>query len=160
MKLKVLLLALFAMGLAASVAVASPPERKGKPNRSGPNCRPAVSFNLKGSLVSTDEAGKALKMHVHRTNKHGRAHVGKDVDVKVDERTKIRRDGRATLADLDAGDRLKVQVRDCKAGPGVDLLAKRVLAHPARPAGGEDEAETTSTETTPTQTTETTPTQP
>jgi phage/plasmid-associated DNA primase len=71
-------------------------------------------------------------MNVTKANHHARALLG-DREVTVNDHTKYRRMGHAALTDLVAGDRLKVQVRGCKAGDPatMELLAKRVVAHPA-----------------------------
>jgi hypothetical protein len=69
----------------------------------------------------------------------------------VDRKTSFKRNGPATLADFEAGDRLNVQARFCKAkknapqNPSANaqaLLAKRVTGHPAKSSGsGDDESE-------------------
>ena len=71
-------------------------------------------------------------MNVTKSNRHGRAFRG-DREITVNDHTRFRRMGHATMADLAAGDRLKVQVRGCKHGDlaTMGLLAKRVAAHPA-----------------------------
>jgi hypothetical protein len=125
MKLRIVVLALAAALVTSSVALA-----KGKPNPTGDSCRPKVSFILKGTLTSLGDS--SFHMNVLRANRHGRAFLG-DREIMVNERTKFRRKGRAAMADLVAGDRLKVQVRGCKRGDPatMELLAKRVVAHPA-----------------------------
>lgn len=145
MKLTRTLLALAALSLAVSPALAAPLPGKGKPDRSA-RCKPAVSFVLKGTLVSTNAAARpsTLTMDVVKANKHARRFVGREAVVQVVEQTKIRREGRAALADLVPGDLVKVQVRTCKpasgaAGEAPALVAKRVVARPA--AQGEKEAE-------------------
>ena len=125
MKLRILALAVATALVPASVALA-----KGKPNPTGANCRPAVSFILKGTFTSlgTD----SFHMNVTHTNHHGRALLG-DREVTFNASTRFRRQGHATSGDLQPGDRLKVQVRGCKADDPTTmvLLAKRVVAHPA-----------------------------
>jgi hypothetical protein len=182
MKLKVLLLALFAAGLAVSVAVAAPPPGKGKKDRATlasttgatttepstrgkgrsklRTCKPTVSFVVKGTFVAatTDATGKqSFAMDVKSSNKHARALAGKQVSLAVDAQTKFRRNGRAKLADLQAGDRLIVQARACKRAPEggtaaaeQQLIARRVNAHPATSEDSDDgdEAATSTTTTT------------
>jgi hypothetical protein len=125
MKLRIVVLALATAIVPSSVALA-----KGKPNQTGDNCRPKVSFILKGTLTSPGET--SFHMNVTRSNRHGRAFRG-DREITVNDHTRFRRMGHATMADLAAGDRLKVQVRGCKHGDPatMELLAKRVVAHPA-----------------------------
>ena len=125
MKLRILALAVATALIPASVALA-----KGKPSPTGDNCRPKVSFILKGTFTSlgTD----SFQMNVTHANRHGRAFLG-DREIKFNDSTRFRRMGHATPADLVQGDHLKVQVRGCKhADPAtMELLAKRVVAHPA-----------------------------
>ena len=125
MKFRIVLLALVTALVPASVALA-----KGKPNQTGDNCRPKVSFILKGTLTSLGDT--SFHMDVTKANRHGRAFLG-DREITVNEMTKFRRNGHAAMADLATGDRLKVQVRGCKRGDPatMELLAKRVVAHPA-----------------------------
>jgi len=125
MKFRIVLLALVTALVPASVALA-----KGKPNQTGDNCRPKVSFILKGTLTSVGDT--SFHMDVTKANHHARALLG-DREVTVNDHTKYRRMGHASMTDLVAGDRLKVQVRGCKAGDPetMELLAKRVVAHPA-----------------------------
>lgn len=135
MNIKATLLATAALALGVSAAaVAAPP---GKPDRTGPDCRPRISVILRGELLSADAAAGSLSMRVTRANRHGRRFVGEAaVTVNVAQQTRIRRRGHATLADLVAGDRLVVQARMCKADAGgeaaPELVAKRIVAHPAR----------------------------
>jgi len=125
MKFRIVLLALVTALVPASVALA-----KGKPNQTGDNCRPKVSFILKGTMTSLGDT--SFHMDVTKANRHGRAFLG-DREITVNEMTKFRRDGHAVMADLATGDRLKVQVRGCKHGDPatMELLAKRVVAHAA-----------------------------
>ena len=150
MKIKRTTLALFALAVAAA-AVAAPAFASGKPEKSGPSCKPRVSFNLKGTLLAADPAASKLTMHVDAANKHGRRFVGTDVDVLVVPGTKIRRHGRAELADLVAADLLKVQVRECRvaadpAAPAPALTARRIVAKPAAPEADAPEAPETETD--------------
>jgi hypothetical protein len=150
MKRIVLLTVLFALGLAASsFAVAKPPPGKG-PNpgtstgTTTPNpetCHPKISVILKGAFLSG--GGTSFSMDVKHSNFHGRALVGKPLTLMVDDKTSFKRNGPAKLSDFEAGDRLNVQARACKAKKGAPadanppaLLAKRVTGHPAQSSEG------------------------
>jgi hypothetical protein len=156
MKRIVLLLALFALGLsAASFAVAKPPPGKGKDKTTTASattaldpetCHPKISVILKGEFVSG--GGGSFTMDVKQANRHGRDYAGKPLTLKVDDKTTFKRNGPATLADFQAGDRLNVQARACKAKKNAAqdpnatppaLLAKRVTGHPAKAESGESE---------------------
>lgn len=149
MKLKALLLTMLAAGVAASLAVASPPadkgregqtgatpttktEREPKRDREGKRDR-VVTLMLKGAFVSASD--DSFAMLVKHSNKHARSLRGKQITVLVDDKTKFRRQGPAELADLVAGDRLLVLVRARKAAgaSSFELLARFVNAKPARP---------------------------
>jgi hypothetical protein len=153
MKLKVGLVVLFVCGFAASFAMATPPPghgksgsgsgstastapttapTKGKPPRTGPDCRPRVSFVLKGTFVSGSDT--SFVMSVTRANHHAAGLVGKDVTLLTDAKTKVVRKGKAKLTDLVKDDRLNVRARGCKdTDPATsELTAERVVAHPAR----------------------------
>jgi hypothetical protein len=120
-------------------------KNKGKAKHAG--CKPRRAVVLRGSFVGAGAGGFA--MNVTGANRHGRSLVGKQVTVLVAEGTKIRRHGKATLADLKTGDRLNVQGRVCNLDQqAMTLVAKRVVAH--SPSGDDDEDEgegTTSTST-------------
>ena len=149
MKRIVLLLALFALGLsAASFAVAKPPPGQSKDKNTSAStttaldpetCHPKISVILKGEFVSG--GGDSFTMNVKQSNRHGRDYAGKPLTLKVDDKTTFKRNGPATLADFQAGDRLNVQARACKAKKNAAqdpnatppaLLAKRVTGHPAK----------------------------
>jgi hypothetical protein len=160
MKRIVLLIALFALGLAAaSFAVAKPPPGKGKNHGSSTStsttadpatCRPKISVIVKGDYLSG--GGDSFSMDVKHSNFHGRDLVGKPLTLMVDEKTSFKRNGPAKLTDFKAGDRLNVQARACKAKKGAPkdaappaLLAKRVTGHPAKKPGDESPPATTTT---------------
>jgi hypothetical protein len=177
MKTKAFLLALFALGLTASVALAAPPskgkpgattgtdtttntttttttERKhGKPATTGASCRPRISVNLGGTLVTAPgAAGTSFSMNVTRSNFHGKAYkAASPVTVAVDAKTKFRRNNSKSEASLLAGDRVRVQAWACKADLANDatpaLTAVRVVAHPAAKEPDETTTETTTTTT-------------
>jgi hypothetical protein len=164
MKRIVLFLALFALGLsAASFAVAKPPPGKGKDKGSTStsttgdpeNCRPKVAVVLKGDFVSG--GGGSFTMDVKSSNFHGRQYAGKPLTLKVDSKTKFKRNGPAELSDFKAGDRLNVQARACKANKNAPagsnvappaMLARRVTGHPAKASGSDDGGEGSGTTTT------------
>jgi hypothetical protein len=155
MKRIVLLVALFTLGLsAASFAVAKPPPGKGKDksstststNSDPESCHPKVAVILKGDFVSG--GGDSFTMDVKSSNSHGRQYAGKPLTLKVDSKTKFKRNGPAELSDFEAGDRLNVQARACKASKNAPassnaappaMLARRVTGHPAKASGSGDD---------------------
>ena len=173
MKLKALLTALFVAGLVVSVAVAAPADRghkngttaasttsttgtttgeaskgkgKNKAKHAG-RCKPNRSVVLRGTFVGPGTGGFA--MDVTGGNKVGKKLAGKQVTVLVGESTKVRKHGKASLEDLDAGDRLNVHGRACKLdSQAMTLVAKRVVAHSPSADDEGDEGTTTSTTTT------------
>lgn len=131
MKRRVLLVGFAAAMLTVSAAVAAPPPGKGKPT-TGEGCKPKVTVVLKGALASAP-----LNVTVTKANRWGRAYVSTSaVTVTVNADTKIRRQGKKTLADLVVGDRVLVQAKVCKAdlaeGATPVLTAVRVVARPAK----------------------------
>ena len=167
---KGLLTELFVAGLVVSVAVAAPADRghkngttvastssttgtttgeaskgKGKAKHAG-RCKPNRSAVLRGTFVGLGTGGFA--MDVTGGNKVGKKLAGKQVTVLVGEWTKVRKHGKASLEDLEAGDRLNVQGRACKLdSQAMTLVAKRVVAHSPSADDEGDESTTTSTTT-------------
>ena len=139
MKLKLMLVTLAAASLSVSVAVAAPPPGKGKPPPTGVACKPKVTVVLKGTLAATPgPTPLALSVNVTSGNRWARAYVAavQPTSVGVDDKTKVRRQGKKTMGDLLSGDRVLVQARACKAdlfaeGAPPALMAVRVVAHPA-----------------------------
>jgi len=135
MKLKVLVVGVLAAALCVSAAVAAPPPGKGKPQPTGPTCKPKVTVVLKGTL--TGVSGSTLTMTVKGGNRWARAWVNAGTaQVTVDpSMTKVRRNGAKTLAELKPTDWLLVQARACKADLMSNTLptltAVRIVAHPA-----------------------------
>jgi hypothetical protein len=129
MKLRLLLAGLAVAMLTVSAAVAAPPPGKGKPP-TGEGCKPKVTVVLKGTLTAAP-----LTVDVTKANRWGRAYVGTSTSVAVDAKTKVRRQGKKSIAELVVGDRVLVQAKVCKAdlaeGAIPDLTAARVVAHPA-----------------------------
>jgi hypothetical protein len=141
MKVKLLLVGLAVAGLTVSSAVAAPPEGKGKPDPSGPNCKPKVTIVLKGTLKTAP-----LNVDVTSGNRWGRAYVAGTAltTITVDpSTTKVRRQGKKGITDLVVGDRVLVQARVCKAdlkdGAMPTLTASKVIAHPAKAESEEDD---------------------
>ena len=145
MKIRMTLAGLAVAGLAVSSAVAAPPEGKGKP-RTGEGCKPKVAVVLKGTLASASTT--SLSMNVTGANRWGRAYktVG-NADVTLNAQTKVRGGGMKTVADLvadlKAGDRVRVQARVCKDDLKNDakpaLTASKVVGHPAKAENEEDD---------------------
>ena len=134
MKMKFLLVAMVIASLGVSAAVAAPPLGKGKPVATGEGCKPKVTVVLKGTLAAASLT--ELSVNVTKANRHGRAYVSPPaVTVKVNGDTKVRRQGKKALDDLQSTDRVLVQARVCKAdleGATPPLLtASKVVAHPA-----------------------------
>jgi hypothetical protein len=152
MRLRVLFVAALAALLSVSVAVASPPPGKGKPETTPPpgkgkpqatgtDCnKPKVTVVLKGTFTSLSGTTlpATLTMSVTHGNRWARAWVGGTALVTVDQTTKVRidrRNGLKQLTDLMSGDWLLVQARVCKGSlvptPTVlpDLTAVRMVAH-------------------------------
>src|SRR5665811_99558 len=149
MKVRIALVAVLALGLTASLAVAAPAKGpKGKTEttttttakKAKKACRPNVSLILKGKLVAIAGDQLSFTMDVNRTNRHARAYKGKTVAVQVNAKTKIRLHGkRVLLGALTIGDvayRLDVQARVCKKATGEPAppLAVRVVAKRVKPA--------------------------
>ena len=153
MKIKLSLFLAALVPLTATVAASAKPPAPA----AGAACKPTVSFILKGTFAAA--AADGFTMNVTAANKHGRQFKGQSLAVSVDQHTKFKRNGRAQLSDLVAGDRLVVQVRACKSAfapqqPSADpnapaaaapvLLAKRVVAHPAQASTDSSDSDSTS----------------
>lgn len=146
MKVKLFLVSLAVAGLAVSSAVAAPPEGKGKP-RTGEGCKPRIAVVLRGTLVSASTS--ALSMKVTGANRWGRAYKSAGTaSVMLDSKTKVRGGGMKTVADLlaelKAGDRVRVQARVCKddlKDPNAKppLTAAKVVGHPAKAENDEED---------------------
>ena len=146
MKVKLFLVSLAVAGLAVSSAVAAPPEGKGKP-RTGEGCKPRIAVVLRGTLVSASTS--ALSMNVTGANRWGRAYKSAGTaSVMLDSKTKVRGGGMKTVADLlaelKAGDRVRVQARVCKddlKDPNAKppLTAAKVVGHPAKAENDEED---------------------
>src|SRR5215211_9445245 len=134
MRFKLLVLALVASLVAVSAATA-----KGKPSKTGANCRPAVTVMLAGVLaadVDPQDGDASFVLTVKSSNRHGRAYKqAGSATVLVDAKTRVRRQGAKTLGALAPNDRVHVTAKACKAdlkdGGMPDLTARKIGAHPA-----------------------------
>jgi hypothetical protein len=145
MKIKLLLAGLAAAGLVVSSAVAAPPAGKGKPPATGAGCKPKIAVVLKGTLASTPGASAtSVNVTVKSGNRWGRAYVKatQPTSIAVNADTKVRRQGKKSLGDLLANDRVLVQARVCKADLANDatpaLTASKVIAHPPQAENDDD----------------------
>ena len=136
MRLRLFVVVLGTVALGVSSAMAAPPPGKGKPETTGPTCRPKVTVVLKGTLTSS--AAGSLGMDVKHGNRWARAYTTLGTaTLTVDTSTKVRRNGKKLVSALVVGDRVLVQARACKAdltatGTPPALTAVRVVAHPAK----------------------------
>ena len=137
MRLKLLILALVASLVAVSAATA-----KGKPSKSGANCRPAVTVMLSGVLapdVDPQDGDTSFVLTVKHSNRHGRAYKqAGSATIMVDAKTRVRRQGEKNLGALAPNDRVHVTAKVCRAdladGATPDLTARKIGAHPAKAA--------------------------
>jgi opacity protein-like surface antigen len=146
MKLKVFLAGLAVAALAASSAVAAPPEGKGKP-RTGDGCKPQIAVVLKGKLTSA--SATSLTMSVTGANRWGRAWKNAGTaTAALNDKTRVRGGGMKSITDLlaklKAGDRVLVQARVCKDDLKVAtampaLTATKVIGHPAKAENEDDD---------------------
>jgi hypothetical protein len=129
MKLKALVMTIAIAALGVSVAAATASPKHGKPHPGAPKlAKPSNSAKpckgpqvvLRGTYVSgsADSTGAgSFAMVVAKTNHPGRRLglvSGSQVSVNVDARTKYRRRGHASLADLAPNDLLNVKARACR----------------------------------------------
>jgi hypothetical protein len=174
MKIKALLAALLVAATTASVALAKPPEQ-GEHGGKGDHGKPAKTedaghgskqgaadcagkrsrLELQGTIASV--GADSIALAVEKANRHARELKGTQVTVQVDEKTKIRRKGHATLADLKTGDRARVHAWSCRsagtapaptgsAAPAAQaIVAVKIDAHPAKAS---DDGSTTAPTTT------------
>jgi hypothetical protein len=140
MKLK--LTSIIALGtlLATTAVTVSPALAKGKPPKTGANCRPQITLILSGTVAGAP-SGSNFQMAVTRANHHARGLVtATQLTIKTNSSTKIVRNGtQTTLSTLQANDRVQVQFRFCKGdlsglnaasfNNNASLYAKRVTAH-------------------------------
>ena len=133
MKVRMLLVGLAAVALTASSALAAQPADKGKKPTTGAGCKPQVTVVLKGTLKVAP-----LSVDVTSGNRWGRAYVEgtANTPITVNDDTKVRRQGKAEIGDLELGDRVLVQAKVCKADLKDNampaLTARMVVAHPAK----------------------------
>jgi hypothetical protein len=141
MKIKLLLTGVVAAALVVSSAVGAPPADKGKPNATGPDCKPRIAVILKGTLTG---AGNPLTVKVTKANHWGKAYVGgADKSVAVNSDTKVRGQGMKQLSQLKSGFRVLIQARVCKAdlanAATPALTATKVIAHDPNKKDDENE---------------------
>ena len=141
MKIKLLLTGVVAAAVVGSSAVAAPPAGTGKPNATGPGCKPRIAVILRGTLTG---AGSPLTVKVTSSNRWGKAYVGgSDTSIAVNTDTKVRGQGMKRLSELKAGFRVLIQARVCKAelanGATPALTATKVIAHDPNKKDDEDE---------------------
>jgi hypothetical protein len=137
MRFKLLVLALVASLVAVSAATA-----KGKPSKTGANCKPAVTVMLSGVLapdIDPQDGDTSFVLTVKHSNRHGRAYKqAGSATITVDAKTRIRRQGAKNLGALAPNDRVHVTAKVCKAdlanGATPDLTARKLGAHPAAAA--------------------------
>jgi hypothetical protein len=134
-----------ALVLAAPAAAAFADSPSGSHSHSGTHANHGKSkmhFTANGKVTAVDATGSTFTFHAKGGSK---ALHGTDVTVSVTDTTKMRRNGaKATLADLQVGDR--VTVNGARADDG-SLTARHVNAN------GPAAADTTGTDTTGTDTT-------
>jgi hypothetical protein len=137
MRLKFLVFALVASLVAVSAATA-----KGKPSKTGPNCKPKVTVMLAGVLaadVDPQDGDTSFVLTIKRSNRHGRAYKqAGSATILVDAKTRVRREGENNLGALTPNDRVHVTAKVCKAelanGATPDLTARKLGARPAAAA--------------------------
>jgi hypothetical protein len=143
MRLKILVVALVASLVAVSAALAHDNPGKGHKQKTGPGCKPAVAVVLSGTLgpsVDPQDGDGSFVLTVLHSNRHGRAFVkAGSVTILVDAKTRVRREGAHNLGALAPNDRVHVLAKACKAdlknGGTPDVTARKIGAHPGRPAG-------------------------
>lgn len=140
MRLKMFTLAVAAAALAVPAATAHPGPGKGKPRpeqAAKKACKGNVSVVLKGTLTSDPAAtDTSFTMKVAKSNRHGRAYVkAGTATVKVDAKTKVRRDEAKTLESLAMNDNVLVHAKTCRSalkdGAMPELTARHVVARAA-----------------------------
>jgi hypothetical protein len=133
---------LLALALVASLVAVSAATAKGKPPKTGANCKPAVTVMLSGVLapdVDPQDGDTSFVLTVKHSNRHGRAYKqAGSATITVDAKTRIRRQGAKNLGALAPNDRVHVTAKVCKAdlanGATPDLTARKLGAHPVAAA--------------------------
>ena len=135
-------LAAILVGCAAAIAV--PAFGQGKPEKTGAGCKPAVMVVLKGTLAASPSASAtSVLVSATKANHHGAAYLklAQPLQVQVDAKTKVRRQGKKTLADLKQGDLVMVHAKVCKADLKTGtptLTAKSLIARDPTKGHGEN----------------------
>jgi hypothetical protein len=94
-------------------------------------CRPRVGIYVRGELVSVDAEAGMFTVAVNKANRHGKRFLDEEATFKLAKKGKIRKHGRAALADLKPGMLVKVKGRACRSeirdeNETPDLYAKHV----------------------------------
>jgi hypothetical protein len=127
--------AVAAIIVGCATAVAVPAYGKGKPPQTGAGCRPQVMVVLKGTMAASPSAtATSIVVNATSANHHGAAYLklGQPLLIQVNADTKVRRQGKKTLADLKQGDPVLVQAKACKADLKTGtptLTARMIVAH-------------------------------
>jgi hypothetical protein len=104
---------------------------KGRHGAKPTGCKPQVSYVFEGTFDSSADPSSFVVDVVH-ANRHAASLIGTQATVLVSEGTRIHRDDiEATLADLQSGDEVNVQVKGCKGQVPAPLTAVRVSAETA-----------------------------
>lgn len=133
--------AVAAILVACAATVAAPAFGKGKPNETGPGCRPQVMVVLKGTLAASPSAtATSILVTLTKANHHGAGYLklGQPLLILVNADTKVRRQGQKMLADLKQNDPVMVHARACKAdlkSGTPTLTANMIVAHDPTKAG-------------------------
>lgn len=99
------------------------PAGKGKPEGKG---NPMVTYVFKGSIASVQDG--SVTVDVNRGNKFARSYAGQQMEIAVDDATRVvKDDAPATLGDLVPGDKVVVQSRAPRLG-AESFTAKRIVA--------------------------------
>ena len=150
-KLRTILIASLALGLAAPVAATADSgkgktvsaEAKAKPKKAK-KAKKAKQAEFKGSVKSVDAAAGTVTVTVEKASKHGRAYKGLDVvftlaDVKKLKVADTNADGKQDINDVKVGDRAHAGARIAK---GADVTAPVAANkfHAAAPEATEEPA--------------------
>jgi hypothetical protein len=118
------LVASLMLAMVAGVADAKGrPAGKGKPAQKK---NPVVTYVFKGEVVSAD--ADSVVVSVEKGNKFAKSYAGQQVDFAANGATRVVEDDvKTVVSDLDAGDRVLVQLRAPKSGAS-DFTARMIVA--------------------------------
>jgi hypothetical protein len=109
--------------------VAGVADAKGRPAGKGKPAQkkvPVVTYVFAGEVSSAD--ANSVLVSVEKGNKFARSYAGRQVDFPANGSTKVvEDDAKTVVSDLDAGDRVVVQVRAPKSGAS-DFTARMIVA--------------------------------